>query len=74
MFTLEEEAELVMVSDPQLAEKVDKRVADRLAVIEAKNWAEADRIRDELAAEGILLKDGKDPDTGKRTTTWEVKR
>ncbi|SDU16960.1 cysteine--tRNA ligase [Stappia sp. ES.058] len=39
-----------------------------------QKFAEADRIRDELAAEGILLKDGKDPDTGKRTTTWEVKR
>ncbi|MCA1241609.1 cysteine--tRNA ligase [Stappia stellulata] len=62
------------VSNGVDASAIDKRVADRLAVIEAKNWAEADRIRDELAAEGILLKDGKDPDTGKRTTTWEVKR
>ena len=35
----------------------------------AKNWAESDRIRDELAAQGIALKDNKDG-----TTTWEVKR
>jgi cysteinyl-tRNA synthetase len=46
----------------------------RLAFIAAKNWAEADRIRDELLAQGIQLKDGKDPATGERITTWEVKR
>jgi cysteinyl-tRNA synthetase len=46
----------------------------RLALIAAKNWAEADRIRDELLAQGIQLKDGKDPVTGERVTTWEVKR
>ena len=49
-------------------------VARRLAFIAEKNWAEADRIRDELLAEGIQLKDGKDPETGERVTTWEVKR
>ena len=41
----------------------------RLAARAAKNWAESDRIRDELAANGIVLKDNKDG-----TTTWEVKR
>ena len=46
----------------------------RLALIRDKNWAEADRIRDELLAQGIQLKDGKDPVTGERITTWEVKR
>ncbi len=35
----------------------------------AKNWAEADRIRDELDGMGIALKDNKDG-----TTTWEPKR
>jgi len=49
-------------------------VASRLAFILDKNWAEADRIRDELLAQGIQLKDGKDPATGERVTTWEVKR
>ena len=34
-----------------------------------KNFAEADKIRDELAALGIALKDNKDG-----TTTWEPKR
>ncbi|MDZ7601830.1 MAG: cysteine--tRNA ligase [Hoeflea sp.] len=46
----------------------------RLAFIAAKNWAEADRIRDELLEQGIQLKDGKDPVTGERVTTWEVRR
>jgi cysteinyl-tRNA synthetase len=50
------------------------RIEARLAFIRDKNWAEADRIRDELLAEGIQLKDGKDPVTGERVTTWEVKR
>ncbi|MGQ0443850.1 MAG: cysteine--tRNA ligase [Beijerinckiaceae bacterium] len=35
----------------------------------AKIWAESDRIRDELAAMGIALKDNKDG-----TTSWEPKR
>jgi cysteinyl-tRNA synthetase len=55
-------------------DKIAKAIANRLALIAAKNWAEADRIRDELLAQGVQLKDGKDPATGERVTTWEVKR
>jgi cysteinyl-tRNA synthetase len=43
--------------------------AKRRAARAAKNWPESDRIRDELAAMGIRLKDNKDG-----TTTWEVVR
>jgi cysteinyl-tRNA synthetase len=53
---------------------VAQAIAKRLAFIAAKNWVEADRIRDELLAQGVQLKDGKDPATGERVTTWEVKR
>ncbi|WP_210173803.1 hypothetical protein, partial [Agrobacterium pusense] len=42
--------------------------------LKAKNFAEADRLRDELSEKGIQLKDGKDKETGERTTTWELKR
>ncbi|WP_246485367.1 cysteine--tRNA ligase [Aminobacter carboxidus] len=49
-------------------------IARRLELINARNWAEADRIRDELLAQGVQLKDGKDPVSGERVTTWEVKR
>ncbi len=45
-----------------------------LKLLKAKNFAEADRIRNELAEKGIQLKDGKDKETGERVTTWEVKR
>jgi cysteinyl-tRNA synthetase len=53
---------------------VAEAIANRLALIASKNWADADRIRDELLAQGVQLKDGKDPVTGERVTTWEVKR
>lgn len=61
------------------AAKVDeaaiaKAIADRLALIASRNWADADRVRDELLAQGVQLKDGKDPATGQRVTTWEIKR
>jgi cysteinyl-tRNA synthetase len=50
-------------------ERVTALMKARAAARAAKNWAEADRIRDELAAAGLSLKDEKDG-----TTTWEVKR
>ncbi|HVW56422.1 MAG TPA: cysteine--tRNA ligase [Rhizobiaceae bacterium] len=53
---------------------VGRWIMERLVFIREKNWAEADRIRDELLAQGIQLKDGKDAATGERITTWEVKR
>ncbi len=61
------------VSD-DLSAAVQALVDMRLEMLKAKNFAEADRIRDELAAKGIQLKDGKDKETGERITTWEVKR
>jgi cysteinyl-tRNA synthetase len=58
----------------RLSSSVEGDINRRLALIAQKNWAEADKIRDELLAQGIQLKDGKDPATGERITTWEVKR
>jgi len=68
------EVEKIIGLDDEFKLEVDAEVQKRLALIADKNWAEADRIRDELAEQGIQLKDGKDPETGERTTTWEVKR
>ena len=56
------------------ASKVETAIAARNAASKAKNFKESDRIRDELSAMGIQLKDAKDPATGEIVTTWEVKR
>lgn len=56
------------------APEVERLIAARLEARKTKNFGESDRIRDELAAMGIALKDGKDAATGEPTTTWEVKR
>jgi cysteinyl-tRNA synthetase len=53
---------------------VNDLIAARLDARRSKNFAESDRIRDELSAMGIALKDGKDPATGEPITSWEVKR
>jgi cysteinyl-tRNA synthetase len=53
---------------------IRQQVSARLAARKAKNWAQADRIRDQLAAMGIILKDAKNPETGEIETTWEIAR
>ncbi|MGE8103437.1 cysteine--tRNA ligase [Allorhizobium sp. NPDC080224] len=69
-FAVEKRSE---VSD-DLSAAVQALVDMRLEMLKSKNFAEADKIRDDLAAKGIQLKDGKDKETGERVTTWEVKR
>jgi cysteinyl-tRNA synthetase len=54
--------------------KVEALIAARSAARTARDFKEADRIRDDLAAMAIQLKDSKDPATGEIRTTWEVKR
>ena len=67
-FSAYRQAKTVDVDEAVIAE----RIAARLDFIRQKDWASADAIRDELAADGIQLKDGKDPETGDRVTTWEA--
>jgi cysteinyl-tRNA synthetase len=62
------------LASPQAEAAVDETsvnalITARLDARKAKNWAESDRIRDELAVMGIAIKDNKDG-----TTTWEMKR
>lgn len=54
--------------------KVILLIKNRNEARREKNFAESDRIRDELVAMGIQIMDGKDPVTGELTTRWEVKR
>ncbi|MBB4273773.1 cysteine--tRNA ligase [Rhizobium mongolense] len=60
--------------DEAVAAEIDRRVRARLELLKAKNFTEADKIRETLLAEGIQLKDGKDAVSGERVTTWEVRR
>jgi cysteinyl-tRNA synthetase len=55
--------------DPSTQKRVEELIALRQAARAAKNFAEADKIRGELAELGVVLKDNKDG-----TTTWEFKR
>lgn len=53
---------------------IEGKVTQRLECLANKDWAQADQIRDELKSMGVLLKDGKDPETGERVTNWEMER
>jgi cysteinyl-tRNA synthetase len=48
--------------------QINESITRRAAARKAKNFAESDRVRDELAAMGVVLKDTKDG------TTWEIAR
>ena len=53
--------------------QIDPLIAERNAARARKDFKESDRIRDQLAAMGVVLKDGKDAD-GNPVTTWEIAR
>ena len=47
-------------ADGPSAEEIEALLAERAAARAAKNFAEADRIRDDLAAKGVAIEDGPD--------------
>ncbi len=53
------------VGDTLSEQDIETMIEARLAAKQAKNWAEADRIRDQLKAEGVVLED-----VPGGTTTW----
>jgi cysteinyl-tRNA synthetase len=58
---------------PENHKKINNWLTARNAARARKDFKESDRIRDELTAMGVVLKDGKDAD-GKPVTTWEIAR
>ena len=55
--------------EPALSKgQIESQIAARNEARKVKNFRESDRIRDELAAMGVVLKDSKDG------TTWEIAR
>jgi len=54
----------VSVDETKIVNLIEARATARAA----KDFKESDRIRDELAAMGVVLKDSKDG------TTWEIAR
>ncbi len=56
------------ISVERCANEIEALIDARNAARKAKNFEESDRIRDELAAMGVVLKDSKDG------TTWEIAR
>ena len=50
------------------AKQIDGLISDRTAARARKDFKESDRIRDELAAMGVVIKDSKEG------TTWEIAR
>ncbi|MFC0407788.1 cysteine--tRNA ligase [Roseomonas elaeocarpi] len=47
--------------------EIEAAIAARLAARKARNWAEADRIRDELTMRGVVLEDGAGGTTWRRS-------
>ena len=48
-------------------EQIEALIEDRMAARKAKNWAESDRIRDELLEQGVTLDDGREGTTWRRS-------
>ncbi len=63
------QARITLVSPEQVDEQLDRikgLIDDRTAARARKDFKESDRIRDELAAMGVVIKDSKEG------TTWEI--
>jgi cysteinyl-tRNA synthetase len=55
------------------ADAVLKLVAQRNAARKARDFRQADALRDQLWAMGVQLKDARDPASGDIVTTWQVR-
>jgi cysteinyl-tRNA synthetase len=60
--------------ESEFEKQVRRLIADREIARRERRYADADRIRNELAAMRVVLKDAKDPKSGEIKTTWEIAR
>ncbi|WP_417309228.1 cysteine--tRNA ligase [Devosia sp.] len=66
-------ADSLLATDADVDPAISAAVTARLAALEARDFATADKIRADLLAEGVQLMDYKD-EAGNRQTKWETKR
>jgi cysteinyl-tRNA synthetase len=59
---------LIQGNQIELKDRIERLIASRAEARKSKNFVESDRIRNELAKMGVVLKDSKDG------TTWEIAR
>jgi cysteinyl-tRNA synthetase len=64
--TMKIEGGELSIKSPLTSEKIEQLIAQRSEARNNKNWAEADRIRDQLASQGIILEDSPDGTTWRR--------
>ena len=71
---VDQHLDVIRAEEPGLAAEVEPLIAEREAARKARDFARADRIRDELKARGIALEDSKDGVRWKRISPTEAAR
>lgn len=71
---VDQHLDVIGAEEPGLAEEVERRIAEREEARKARDFATADRIRDELKSRGIALEDSKDGVRWRRVAPTEAAR